>query len=1255
MKKYSCIVANKYIKHLNKMTRSTIFTPILLAGLAWAAGLQAQSYQTKVDTAWGNWCYKFKDGEFYSKQETKGVMTSLTSPSSGLSLVYYLRIPKTGARADLAYTPKYARMPKISLTVTRVSTGDTLCTSETQNTSIALTGKEIKAEILPYTAFPADEYYRFELTCDSWSYLNNVKYFLFQRTDELPILQHPQGGYGQHLFTWASTIPDAPAGQAYDWAYQEVLVPREYQHPADYYCTIATLQCYMGIQSVGRTGNDFNRTVLFSCWDSGNTDENPDLPQYLRAKVYDYNHLGVSGHGGGEGSSGTIQLNNETTWWRSDEWVQFLVNARPESVTAIEHDYSTGSYEEHDVENTLLTVWYKMASDTAWTYLATIREACKNEMFGSWYSFLENFGGGEGHQPHKVYYRHGYMRSAASGKWYNRNKVGFNHYDDRTTRTDRYSGTTSLYENAFQMTYGGWGLATDSGNVAGLPKTDIAVDTIDLDPLNKRIDRATQLWRHFSLNEKFNKNSEEYPGSNWTVVSATGTSASNLLNENTKDYWESTSATGHSIAFRSKTGEVPVSSFRLHFPDGYNSRVRYADAYTSADGENWTLAAKDVFINNEDDNEVTLPTTIRGEYIKLLFHEQINSHASARLRISTLAFRGAYDLDKTKAVAKEIIDNENALQFYKSSDIARLKYIYANGSCTDADLLSAEIRRIYRECHPLMYGRAAATSNITGTKAYMMQNVNNQGFLCADTQKGLTAKGATATASMDYAKTPAAATEPMNVWQIIRSDKFDNVYVYNLGMKKYLNPAGENWLDDEPYPFAAGISGKGCTLRSVKEGSGEYNKYLNINTSLADPFSWGTLSDNSRFTLLENYFLRPGNAEALARIETSFTNERLEAAKERFSALSGVPEGRIGSIKSPEAKTRLETLYNGGNVKTENAMEFIEGVENAELLELDTEHVYKFSSASGSSDKHLGISATGLTLTTPSNVSAPEALWRAVSTGDGATITSQGTGIGMLPKDTKGNPKEGIIPVTTPENAAKCYLTEKSAGTFNLSDHSYPSYAVGINNTSAAAVDASSANALWNIDIADEYTLRTNSAGVASLYVDFDLTVPEGQEVYTANTVTEDGIIKLTPVSGVIPARTAVLVKGTPSTYITFGIAANSTPAYSKTNVFSGSLFKNTSLKKNEYYVMTAVKGVPKMKRAIVANLGGDNELYIAKTAEMPNLQYYEFDFDDIIDGISDTSTPAATATGQTYDLQGRPTAAERHDLYIINNKVVKK
>ena len=554
-----------------------------------------------------------------------------------------------------------------------------------------------------------------------------------------------------------------------------------------------------------------------------------------------------------------------------------------------------------------------------------------------------------------------------------------------------------------------------------------------------------------------------------------------------------------------------------------------------------------------------------------------------------------------------------------------------------------------------MYGRAAATSNITGTKAYMMQNVNNQGFLCADTQKGLTAKGATATASMDYAKTPAAATEPKNAWQIIRSDKFDNVYVYNLGMKKYLNPAGENWLDDEPYPFAAGISGKGCTLRSVKEGSGEYNKYLNINTSLADPFSWGTLSDNSRFMLLENHFLRPDNAEALARIETSFTNERLEAAKERFSALSGVPEGRIGSIKSPEAKTRLETLYNGGNVKAENAMEFIEGVENAELLELDIRHVYKLSSASGSSDKLLGISATGLTLTTPSNISTPEALWRAASTGDGATITSQGTGIGMLPKDTKGNPKEGIIPVTTPENAAKCYLTEKSAGTFNLSDHSYPSYAVGINNTSAAAIDASSANALWNIDIADEYTLRTNSAGVASLYVDFDLTVPEGQEVYTANTVTEDGIIKLTPVSGVIPARTAVLVKGTPSTYITFGIAANSTPAYSKTNVFSGSLFKNTSLKKNEYYIMTAVKGVPKMKRAIVANLGGDNELYIAKTAEMPNLQYYEFDFDDIIDGISDTSAPTVTATGQAYDLQGRPTAAERHDLYIINNKVVKK
>ena len=96
---------------MRPLTKKIALFLILTTGLMWTTVSQAQSYQTKADTAWGNWCYKFQNGDFYSKQETKGVITSLSTPSSGLSLVYYLRIPETGARADFVYTPKYARMP----------------------------------------------------------------------------------------------------------------------------------------------------------------------------------------------------------------------------------------------------------------------------------------------------------------------------------------------------------------------------------------------------------------------------------------------------------------------------------------------------------------------------------------------------------------------------------------------------------------------------------------------------------------------------------------------------------------------------------------------------------------------------------------------------------------------------------------------------------------------------------------------------------------------------------------------------------------------------------------------------------------------------------------------------------------------------------------------------------------------------------------------------------------------------------------
>lgn len=1234
-----------------KLSNLITLALILVGGLMFATTTKAQIYQTKTDTAWCGWCYKFQNGNYYSKHDNKSVMTQLTTPTTGLSLVYYLRIPSTGAYADFVYTPKYARMPKITLTVTRASTGDTLYVGQTQNTTLALTGKEITVEkFLPHTIFPADEYYRFELNCDNWSYINNVKYFLFRRTSELPILQHPQGGYGQHLFNWNTTIPEAPVGQAYDWAYQEVLVPREYQHPADYYCTIATLSCYMGIQSVDRVGNNFNRTVLFSCWDSGNTDENPDLPQYLRAKVYDYNHRGVSGHGGGEGSSGTIQLNNDTTWWRSDEWVQFLVNARPENATEIEKN-KNGEYEEHKVENTLLSVWYKMASDSAWTYLATIREANKNELMGSWYSFIENFGGGEGHQLHKVFYRHGYMRSAASGKWYNRNHVGFSHYGDRTTRTDRYSGTTSLYENAFQMCYGGWGLPTDSSNVAGLPKTDIAVDTINLDPLNERIDRAAHLWRHYSLNEEFNKLSPEHSHSNWTVVSCTGSNGAGALNESKSSSWESTSASGHDLVLKSKTGIVPINSIRVHHTEGRTVRVRYVNAYTSTDGENWTLQAENVQINNEDDNEITFPTTMRSEYFKFHFHTQLDPRTSPRLKFSTLAFRGDYDLDRVKALTKDIIAHENCLEYYKTDDIAHLKEIYGDGTNADLDALTTEIRHIYKDCFPLMYGRVAATSHITATKAYMMQQIGDHGFICAN-QQGLAVKGATAANAKEATRANAAATDSMNTWQIIRSEKFESVYIYNIGTHKYLNPEGEGWLSTTPYPFTAGLSGKGCAFRSAKENAPEYNKNLCLNSSQDAPFYWGTLNDNARFLLLDDYYLRPDNLKAMEVINNSYINDRLNACKQRYEDLLTVPEGRIGSIPA-DTKAKINTLYNEGNPLPQNVNEFIEAVENIQLLELEYDHVYRITSATETTTGSLAITANGLS-TLSNTLSKPGQIWRVYKKGDGAIIESQGRSLGIMPTNTGGTPKAGSISTPTPDKAVMYYLTEKAPGTFQIADHSYPTYAVGISNATVSAINANQDNALWNIDVANEFSVRTNSVGYTSLYVDFDLIIPEGREVFVANHVTPDGVVKLSQLTDIIPANTGVLIKGDPNETVTFEIGTQGAAPYPNRNCFDGSLFKNTNLKKNEYYTLMTNNKAPVMKRAAISSMAADNEIYIVKTSTLPDLQYYTFDFDDIIDSVS-PATAIGHASSTYYDLQGNPTLATQHGIYITDQKVVKK
>lgn len=1216
-----------------------------LCAMAFCISSHGITYQTKLDTMWAGYRYEYIDGKYSKTFQTK---TTINEPENtkGLSYVFVWRFPIGHIRADVVYKPKYFRNPLWNIKLTRISNGDVLYEGTLQNDRKE-GNTELRKEFIPDIQINADEYYRVDVTIDNPSHISLIKYFLFQRTSKDIVQMCNLGGAGSHLFTWGTTDPNAPYGAVYDWCYQECMIPYQYQHPCDYFMTIGALDSYMGVQTNGRhSDGDFDRMVLFSVWDNGNTDVDPNLPQYKRAKVYDYNHLAVSGHGGGEGSSGTVMFRGQKYWWRPDHWTQFLINCRPENSFRTEKN-AKGEDVIYPVENTMLSVWYKVDTASTWTYMATIRDADRNRLISSWYSFIENFGGGEGHELHRVYYRHGYMRSAASGQWYNRNKVDYYPVTNRLNRTDVNHGASSVFENSFILDYGGFMPTADSANTVAMPATNVCVDTINLDALNDRIDVAARKWRIYERETKLCGMANIIPFSNWTIASATGTNPQNVLNTSSSSRWESNMPNMNTIVFKASE-PTSVTSFAIHFPDGYGARCRYVDVSYSDDGENWNMALEKREIFNEDDNDVVLPNVIKATYIKLDFYEYIDI-ASQRLSISTLKFRGEYNIDKLKSFVGEIVTNENSLQYYNSADVAELKSVYNDGKCEDSNALADAVAKIIREGKSLMCGNVQNSTHISTTKAYMINNSKGQGYICATPDGKVVLKGATSSDALASAKVNADATDPYNSWQILSSDSYSGSYFYNIGAKKYLNPNAENMLSDEPFRF--GFSGTSIfSIRSNEKGTNNY--YLCSDATLATkPVYLSTTQKNPSYSITDNYYTRPSTSESLILRDKAFIRERLESCKQQVAAILKLDENTVGGIANAEDRELIERLYNGGDVSAEDAQDLLDAVADAEYLEVDTKHAYRFKSYSGTvaSTPFLTMTATGLNHSAFNNKA--DQIWTFMDSFKGKILTSQGYGLNKQATTNMGYGIAQNIQVRPVAMSFPYYLSKESVGKYYLADASYSGYSVNALKNPIQSSQSYNDGALWKVEVVNEYDITLNSAGVASLCVDFDLVIPEDVNVYVAKSVTPDGIIKLAEIKDVIPASTPVLIKGEALANVSFTINGHEAQGWSSYNLFSGSLFKNSTMKKNTYYVLKSELNVPIMKLASLSGLADANEAYIVFENGMPELSKYTFDFNNLVDDVKTTSVNKKIKSNYIYDALGRKTNAAEEGFYISRNK----
>lgn len=1214
-----------------------------LIGCTW---VNAQNYKNAAspDKMWGYYCYREQaNGAVYDAQTSEAPMT-LMPTVKGMILAYYYRIPQGHVKADVVWQNVYARLAKVRVKVIYPHTGQVLYEGSFGNTDIK---SEVRTDVLfPDINFPADDFYRIELTCDEWSYIKQLSYFNYYRESELPVLiPRNFGGTSAFMSPFTSTHPDAPEGNAYDWIYLEARVNKGHNYQGTYYMTVGTPTGYMGMQTNARIGDDdFERNVLFSIWDAQNMDEDPNLAEYLQSKVIDGNLDAVHTHAGGEGSSASVMFQTDKKWWRDDHWIQFLVNSRPMTTPVTVKDRN-GNDSTFNYGYTVTSAWYKVDTMPEWRYMASIRAAgiCRN--FGGWYDFIEPFTSAAGQKMHTVFHRHPAMRSAASGKWYNCNRL-VHGYDDNGDKDRRYHldigrGATQMYDNCFRLDMGGYVHQHDSAEVVPLVKDMSFVDTIDIDRLNRRVEQALARDDYYNANERINSAATTVTA--WRVLdkyTSTPNSARSAIDGKKETSWY-TSIYPAYLALEADEVQT-FSSFELYWQNQYSTRAHFVDIYTSADGEEWDLAYDSLEVRCLDRIEVTLPYPLKTKYLRMKFHHKYTSNQS--LSINEITMRGEFELDKTKAVAKEFIDNAGTINNYPLADLQEVIAVYDNGNCTDAQALATALQQVSRKSSFTRNYLVADRINLSQEHAYYVQNSNGYGVLAATADGKLTSKGATAEGSLPDYTGRADMDDPYNNWQVLHDEPYTAYYLYNIGAQKFLNTNAEGGLSDEPQALIVRPWGKNFyfTVEDTKE-------IVGIDTSTDKPLTAEERTNNHTYFYIYDNFrqIQPvGVADSLRRYTEPL--DKLALYKAGIEQMLAAPVGVVGGFASEDAREALQAAYDNAAA---DPQAFIEAVENVDIIEFDPEgSVYRFVSADESLSASPYITVDeALRIYAKADSKGPEQIWRFQERNDGYTLSSQGVSLKPM-----GNRTGETIVATS--NYDIC-------GTFALSEPSWGKHYIGASEFAAAVINGNSSpiksaapeavGSTWYVEPATSASLSLNSVGAASIYFDYAVVLPDDVKAYAVSGVKADGTLLLNELGNTLPARTAAILLG--EAYQRVSLTVRGRVAQDEVdNLLKGVYFRNTSMQKGTFMTLATASGKPVMKKPAIAVVS-TNQAYLPITDDMPQLDTYTIAIDDLT-AVSSALTADARAEADTtaYTLGGIKAAGTvKGNIYIKNHRKV--
>jgi hypothetical protein len=188
--------------------------------------------------------------------------------------------------------------------------------------------------------------------------------------------------------------------------------------------------------------------------------------------------------------------------------------------------------------------------------------------------------------------------------------------------------------------------------------------------------------------------------------------------------------------------------------------------------------------------------------------------------------------------------------------------------------------------------------------------------------------------------------------------------------------------------------------------------------------------------------------------------------------------------------------------------------------------------------------------------------------------------------------------------------------------------------------------------------------GYATFYWDSPVLIPEGIKAYKGTV--KDGVLQLEKISNVIPANTAVILRGDPETSYEFYVTEQTGNAVTN-NELKGALEATevSSLDSNyDPYTLSYVEEDGEVKEIAFCRYVGDelaaNKAYILLpksyrgTSDAPTLRVVYNDTTDNVSGIEQVSTSTPSAVDVIYDLRGRRIEkCNAPGLYIKNGRKV--